>query len=38
MTKNFTEYWYVHLSRILEAQKVLDTNITLSDFLNREAS
>jgi len=29
MTKNFSEYWYVHLSRILEASKVLDTNIYL---------
>ncbi len=37
MTKNFAEYWYVHSSRILEAN-ALTTNTTLKDFIGREAS
>lgn len=37
MAKNFSEYWYVHSSRILDANTSI-ANTTLNDFLNREPS
>ena len=37
MTKNFAEYWYVHSSRILEANARAKTT-TLNEFLKREES
>ena len=37
MTKNFTEYWYVHSSRILEADARAKST-TLNEFLKREES
>ena len=37
MSRNFSEYWYVHGSRILEANSKIGTT-TLNEFLNRKPS
>lgn len=37
MSKNFAEYWFVHSTRILDANALIG-NTTLNEFLNREAS